>query len=225
MTEDAHPESPNAAQLEWQQGINSLVERVGSLWSADRVIQALGLDDHGALEQAVADGAVLGLQTSDGVLVYPVWQFHRTADGVAVLPGLLPVISALHEHISWSLATWIRMPSPEIGGRTVLEVATDDPDNEALRSLVQQFNRELSAGSYPRHSDVEAALAGRASYDKLDPVKQALVRAEWSRRLEIARTQLDLEATFETDGRSWSEIDEDGQVVQRRPSADDDSHE
>ncbi|AWB94000.1 hypothetical protein C3E78_02350 [Aeromicrobium chenweiae] len=83
----------------------------------------------------------------------------------------------------------------------------------------------MFAGSYPRHSHVQAVVAGRASYDELDPVKQALVRAEWSRRIEVARTQLDLEATFKTDGRSWSEIDEDGQVVQRRPSADDDSHE
>jgi hypothetical protein len=147
MTDNAHPERPNAAQPERHQGINKLVEQVGTLWSAGHVIEVLGLDDHDALEQAVADGAVLGLQTSDGALVFPVWQFHKTADGVAVLPGLLPVIAALHEHISWSLATWIRMPSPEIGGRTVLEVARENPDSEALWGLVQQFNRELSVGS------------------------------------------------------------------------------
>ena len=46
---------------------------------------------------ARAEGALLGLQTSDNQMVYPVWQFHRLVGGhVEVRPGLAHVPRTCH---------------------------------------------------------------------------------------------------------------------------------
>ena len=59
-------------------------------------------------------------RTGSGRIVFPVWQF---ADG-AVLLGLVPVLRVLRgSSVSrGSLASWLRAPEVELGGRTPLSV-------------------------------------------------------------------------------------------------------
>jgi len=72
---------------------------------------------------------------------------------------------------------------------------------------------EASAGISPK--DIAEVLAGSRSYDRLGPKDQAVVRAEWSVRMDALREALDLAETFGAADRSWVELDDDGDVVER----------
>jgi len=92
------------------------------------------------------------------------------------------------------------------------------------RSAAQQINhwarigRELEAAQGVSSRDIEAVLAGRASYDKLNVRDQAVVRAEWDERIADAQHSLDLEAEFTEAGQDWVEADTEGNTVLREPA-------
>ncbi len=89
------------------------------------------------------------------------------------------------------------------------------------RSAAQQINhwarigRELESSGAVSVRDVEAVLAGRASYDTLGTREQAIVRAEWDERMATLRTHLDLEDEFTAAGDTWAEADAQGHIVER----------
>lgn len=93
------------------------------------------------------------------------------------------------------------------------------------RSAAQQVNhwarigRELELSASMRHHDVVQVLAGAAPYDSLDSHAQALVRAEWDERMTHVRSQLDLGAELTAAGRSWTEVDDDGNLVVKNGEA------
>jgi hypothetical protein len=78
-----------------------------------------------------------------------------------------------------------------------------------------RIGREIEASSSISHKEIAAVLAGRRSYDTLDPKEQAVVRAEWAARMDEARDQLDLAGDFARAGRTWVELDDKGRVVER----------
>ena len=61
-------------------------------------------------------------------------------------------------------------------------------------------------------------LAEQARYDDLTSEEQAVVRAEWSERLESRRQNLDLAKSFARHGRTFVELDDDGHLVVRKPA-------
>lgn len=87
------------------------------------------------------------------------------------------------------------------------------------RSTAQQVNhwarigRELEMSRSMRHRDVADVLAGAQSYDDLDAEAQALVRAEWSERMATVRSHLDLAVQFTAKNRTWTEVDDDGNII------------
>lgn len=89
------------------------------------------------------------------------------------------------------------------------------------RSAAQQLNhwarlgRELEARRSVSVADIERVLAGRAAYDVLSDPEQAVVRAAWDERIDLARSGLDLAAEFRTARESWSEGEPDGGVARR----------
>lgn len=89
------------------------------------------------------------------------------------------------------------------------------------RSAAQQLahwariGREVEASDTISQRDVALVLAGRRHYDELSADEQALVRAEWAERVTERQAGLDLAARFEAEGRSWVELDDDGNVVER----------
>lgn len=88
------------------------------------------------------------------------------------------------------------------------------------RSAAQQINhwarigRELEMSRELRHQEVVAVLAGQASYDFLTPREQAIVRADWDERATRLRLELDLAAGFTAEGRRWTEVDEQGELIE-----------
>ena len=56
-----------------------------------------------------------------------------------------------------------------------------------------------------------------SSYDELSSEEQLVVRAEWAKRIEERRAALDLAGQFTAHGRSWVELDDEGQVIERGP--------
>ncbi|MGH9301567.1 MAG: TA system antitoxin ParD family protein [Acidimicrobiales bacterium] len=76
-----------------------------------------------------------------------------------------------------------------------------------------RIGREIQASAGISHREIAQVLAGRRSYDGLDPKEQAVVRAEWAERMATYRQELDLADQFSTAGRRWVELDGHGEVV------------
>lgn len=89
------------------------------------------------------------------------------------------------------------------------------------RSAAQQLShwarlgRELESSRNVSQRDIERVLAGKQSYDTLTDPEQAVVRTAWDERIDAARSSLNLEAEFLQSGESWSDVDEDGNLVVR----------
>ncbi len=74
--------------------------------------------------------------------------------------------------------------------------------------------RDLAA---KRTAEVRAAFVWPRDYDQLGPEEQAAIRAERTERIEDCRARLDLAGESVADGRGWVELDDAGEVVERRP--------
>lgn len=82
-----------------------------------------------------------------------------------------------------------------------------------------RIGRELESSPGVNQRDIQRVLIGDGSYDELSEREQAVVRVEWDQQIRERRDALDFEAEFTASGQSWSESDDDGNVVTR--SADD----
>ncbi|GAA1486575.1 TA system antitoxin ParD family protein [Brachybacterium fresconis] len=78
-----------------------------------------------------------------------------------------------------------------------------------------RIGRELEMSPQVSHRDVARVLAGTGSYDELSGQEQAVVRQEWADRMAALRSTLDYASAFSAGGESYSELDEDGNVVIR----------
>ena len=88
------------------------------------------------------------------------------------------------------------------------------------RSTAQQLSHWARLGREVEASGLTVSvarqvLAGRASYDEVSPTAQAMVRATWDEQFAQSVAELDLSSEFAAEGRSWVELDEDGNVVRR----------
>jgi hypothetical protein len=86
--------------------------------------------------QAVsADQGLLRLEMRDGQIGYPVFQF----EGRRVLPGMRDVLRVLAPVVatSWTIASWLTSPAPELDGRTPLE-ALRTGELDAVLALARQ---------------------------------------------------------------------------------------
>ena len=63
------------------------------------------------------------------------------------------------------------------------------------------------------HRAISQVLAGNGSYDLLGEREQAVVRGAWAERITALRQALNYEADFIRTGESYSEADEDGNVI------------
>ena len=83
-----------------------------------------------------------------------------------------------------------------------------------------RIGRELEAADSVSQRAIAEVLAARLDYDHLTAQEQAVVRAEWSERIDARRDALDLAIEFSDEGRSYVELDDDGQVTSRGPSVE-----
>ena len=84
-----------------------------------------------------------------------------------------------------------------------------------------RIGRELEAAASVSQRSVAGVLAGEQSYDRLTAEEQAVVRAEWSERIDARIASLDLARSLAAEGRSFVELDDDGRVLHRAAPADD----
>jgi hypothetical protein len=77
--------------------------------------------------------------------------------------------------------------------------------------------RALEASGEVSLDRVESALSGELAYDALNPSEQRLVWVEWPERIEQGIQELDLVSEFRELGVSYFELDDEGNVVERRP--------
>lgn len=86
-----------------------------------------------------------------------------------------------------------------------------------------RIGREIEASASIAQKDIAEVLAGSRPYDTLSAKEQAVVRAEWSGRMDARREALDLAEQFAAAGRTWVELDDHGTVVEgghvERPQA------
>lgn len=78
-----------------------------------------------------------------------------------------------------------------------------------------RIGREIEASASISHKDIAEVLAGSRSYDMLSAKEQAVVRAEWSVRMESRRASVNFAEQFAAVDRTWVELDDDGNVVER----------
>lgn len=63
------------------------------------------------------------------------------------------------------------------------------------------------------HRAIVHVLSGGGSYDSLSESEQAIVRQEWEERMTALRGALNYEVAFAASGESYSEVDDDGNLV------------
>jgi len=78
-----------------------------------------------------------------------------------------------------------------------------------------RIGRELEAAASVSQRAIAGVLAGEQSYDRLTAEEQAVIRAEWSERIDARIGSLDLARSFAAEDQSFVELDDDGQVVHR----------
>ena len=89
------------------------------------------------------------------------------------------------------------------------------------RSAAQQIShwarlgRELEASSGMSSQAISRVLAGQQPYDTLTDQEQAAVRSAWDDAVQESVASLDLAAERAAAGESWTELDDDGNVVTR----------
>lgn len=132
------------------QPANELADLVGPVWSESKACAALDAS-RDVLSARREAGTLLGLTTSDGTTVYPVFQFVRRTDGqVEVRPGLLAVMGPLRAFDPWAVAVLLHTPAPELGGSTPIQWDRDGGASEALGDLADAVAREWAAGAHAR---------------------------------------------------------------------------
>ena len=95
--------------------------------------------------QAVAAKAarrrLLRVFTSDGVALFPAWQFSEGA----VVRGLAPILALFSEDIvdGWTVAGWLRTQDPELGGVPFELLLAGEVDR--VQSVARSAARSLAA--------------------------------------------------------------------------------
>jgi hypothetical protein len=80
-----------------------------------------------------------------------------------------------------------------------------------------RIGREIEASASIVHKEIAEVLAGSRAYDTLNAKEQAVVRAEWSARMETRREAMNLAEQFAAAGRTWVELDDNGTVIEGGP--------
>lgn len=84
-------------------------------------------------------------------------------------------------------------------------------------SFWARIGRALDMSPCASTRSVEQVLNGEADYDSLNFFEQAVFRSRRDERITERLRNLDLEAVFAAEGRSYVELDDGGDVVERQP--------
>jgi hypothetical protein len=131
---DTAPDPPRGHQADPDR--NRLDALIGPFYNTDGVAALLGGLPRTAVAARREAGELLGVKTSDGVWIYPVFQF-------AVHPALRQAIKALADSPRWSAALWFVTENPELDEKTPVEWAQQEGDVEALVRSAKATNHDF----------------------------------------------------------------------------------
>ena len=94
---------------------------IGLFYNTAGVMSLFGGVAEQAVDARLRSGSIHAMRTSDGVWVYPVFQFA----GADIDPRLEPAIRALRHVPGWSAGLWFVTPNPDLEGLTPLEWIND----------------------------------------------------------------------------------------------------
>lgn len=82
-----------------------------------------------------------------------------------------------------------------------------------------RIGRELESAPAVNHRDIERVLIGSGAYDELSEREQSIVRADWDAKIGARIGALNFEKEFTATGRTWADVDADGNLVERNATA------
>ncbi|TRW46401.1 hypothetical protein [Georgenia yuyongxinii] len=111
-------------------------DAIGPVYSAADAMSALGVTK-AVLDDRVRNHEVLAIETVDGVVVFPAWQFDERGQ---VLPGVAETLQALATGgmDDFTHVLWFNGPSEDLDGKSASEWLTEGHDPEVV---VQQARR------------------------------------------------------------------------------------
>lgn len=117
-------------------------DRYGPCYTAERACENLGGISPSDLDRLVSAHRLLRVTTTDGVSLYPAFQF---ADGsvMAGLPSLLETLLGSGAD-PWTVAHWLTARTENTDGLTAIEVLASDSDE--LRADLIRLARHDAAG-------------------------------------------------------------------------------
>ncbi|HEX2893367.1 MAG TPA: hypothetical protein VHO29_05130 [Marmoricola sp.] len=118
--------------------MNQLDAEIGPFFDDAGVTKLLGGASPQDLEARRRTDAILALQTADGPIVYPTFQFN----GNTVDERILPILRAFAGSPRWSVALWFVTGNPDLDGLTPLAWLRADHDPQRLRRSAQHTARE-----------------------------------------------------------------------------------
>ncbi len=117
---------------------------LGPFYGTSQVAQMCG----GISRQALADRrgrrTILGLKTTDGVVVFPAFQFDAQNQTLRGLPEVLQCFQHV-EVDDWTIAGWLVSPSRALEGRSVADWLRQGRDLKTAIALARDTARRFSA--------------------------------------------------------------------------------
>jgi hypothetical protein len=120
---------------------NRISDRLGAFYSLNRVAELLGGVSRQAVSERARSHRLLRVTTSDGVMVFPAFQFAHSR----VRSNLIPLFEVLLGSGAdpWTVAYWLTSPLDSFNGRTALEVV--DSGTVAQRRLTNLARNDAAA--------------------------------------------------------------------------------
>jgi hypothetical protein len=127
---------------------NEMVTLLAPYWSSAKLTEKLGVSRQ-ALDSRMKGSTLLGLKTTKGSLLFPVFQFRRDVSGaITVRQEVIDMLKAVRNapaYDGWAFATLLRTPVSALDNLTPYEWSRDpERDPAALRSLARLWQREWS---------------------------------------------------------------------------------
>lgn len=115
----------------------------GPYYSSRGVMRLLRIETKQALDDRRRRGTLLGAKTSDGVWVYPAFQFDVRKHAVRV--DLVDVLAALKGAPRWGSLLWLTTTHPDLGNVPPVEAASDQRLQPLVVALAHEYVVAVSA--------------------------------------------------------------------------------
>ena len=118
----------------------TLAEALGPVYDTSGVMRILSVTKQ-AVDDRRRKGSILALRTSDGMWVYPAFQF----DDGRIHPDLLPAMRALKDSPPWASALWFLTPNEHLENLSPVDYAHGGFPVEYIQQSAQALAADWAA--------------------------------------------------------------------------------